>query len=278
LALVSILAVGTALWFQGKNLGSSQGEFLFPSVEVAAEKEIPIKEANLIKQEEIVRKVEEKATEKMEIMETGNNYNLISLTVLLNLWGIDDSLPTNQDVPQDDGDDPLWLRQVAGRYGLEVSYFETDLEELRDWDIPCILSGVKDEGSNRQTWVVLLKVSDEKVTIFSPAKGRLAILREDLLKKWKNRAIIFWKDLDRIAFTLGPGMKGEEVRRLEERFKSLGYFKGIPEKGVYDGDLRQVVAHFQKEHGLKVDGIVGPQTKMALYHLVDHSAPGLSLE
>lgn len=65
--------------------------------------------------------------------------------------------------------------------------------------------------------------------------------------------------------TLRRGNYGEAVKQLQQKLRDLGYDLGIC--GV-DGDYGQAtekaVKAFQKDHGLKVDGIAGPKTWEAL--------------
>ncbi|MGI9384862.1 MAG: peptidoglycan-binding domain-containing protein [Methyloligellaceae bacterium] len=59
------------------------------------------------------------------------------------------------------------------------------------------------------------------------------------------------------------GLRGEPVRRLQEKL-------GVEADGVFGGGTEQALKDYQKENGLKVDGIAGPDTfaHMALYDLV----------
>jgi len=60
------------------------------------------------------------------------------------------------------------------------------------------------------------------------------------------------------------GDKGEQVRQLQELLKQLGLY-GSGVDGVFGDKTRAAVLEFQQENGLLRDGIVGPQTKQALY-------------
>jgi len=60
------------------------------------------------------------------------------------------------------------------------------------------------------------------------------------------------------------GSKGEEVKRIQERLKSDGFYKG-PIDGDFGGGTEAAVKAFQKKRGLTVDGIVGPITWSALF-------------
>lgn len=62
---------------------------------------------------------------------------------------------------------------------------------------------------------------------------------------------------------LWKGSRGQAVSKLQLRLQDLGYYLG-----AIDGDFGQrtleAVFNFQKDHGLVVDGFVGPRTLAAL--------------
>lgn len=69
-----------------------------------------------------------------------------------------------------------------------------------------------------------------------------------------------------------PGSKGDEVKRIQERLKALGYYKG-PVDGDFGKGTEGAVKAFQKDHGLAVDGSVGPKTWKALFQIrIDRTA------
>jgi N-acetylmuramoyl-L-alanine amidase len=59
--------------------------------------------------------------------------------------------------------------------------------------------------------------------------------------------------------TLSQGSRGPEVTELQKKLVSLGYVVGNVD-GIYGSKTKAAVTRFQKERGLKVDGIAGPQT------------------
>jgi len=67
------------------------------------------------------------------------------------------------------------------------------------------------------------------------------------------------------ANLLKLGSRGEEVTRLQQELKNRGYFTYWKTTGYFGTITQDAVKRFQKDHGLKVDGIVGPQTSAALY-------------
>ena len=64
--------------------------------------------------------------------------------------------------------------------------------------------------------------------------------------------------------TLYVGDKGENVRRMQQRLKELGYLKGKVD-GQYGQQTRKAVADFQHNNGLESDGIAGRTTLALLY-------------
>lgn len=72
---------------------------------------------------------------------------------------------------------------------------------------------------------------------------------------------------------LKKGMRGEDVRQLQERLKVLGFLV-IDECTDYYGSMtKEAVINFQREYGLKVDGMAGPDTiktiNLALKDVID---------
>ena len=63
---------------------------------------------------------------------------------------------------------------------------------------------------------------------------------------------------------LQSGDKGNEVRRLQERLRDLGYLSGNVD-GVYGAQTRNAVLLFQTYHGLTRDGVAGKVTQTILY-------------
>ncbi|MBE5744942.1 MAG: spore cortex-lytic enzyme [Clostridiales bacterium] len=80
------------------------------------------------------------------------------------------------------------------------------------------------------------------------------------------------------AAIVKQGSKGGEVREVQRRLKSWGYYKGSVD-GVFGAGTKAAVIAFQKKNGLKADGIVGKATYKALgmtssYNVLVGSASG----
>lgn len=55
------------------------------------------------------------------------------------------------------------------------------------------------------------------------------------------------------------GSTGSEVRNIQSRLKSWGYYSGSVD-GIYGYNTAEAVKSFQRKHGLTPDGICGPAT------------------
>ncbi|MDD3335212.1 MAG: peptidoglycan-binding protein [Eubacteriales bacterium] len=60
------------------------------------------------------------------------------------------------------------------------------------------------------------------------------------------------------------GTQGDEVQRLQERLKELGYYTGEVD-GQYGQGTAQAVILFQNQHGISGDGVAGEQTRALVY-------------
>lgn len=71
---------------------------------------------------------------------------------------------------------------------------------------------------------------------------------------------------------LSVGSRGSEVSRLQQELKNRGYFTYPRITGYFGTITRDAVIRFQRDNGLLVDGIVGPQTRGALYGQTSRSS------
>ncbi len=59
------------------------------------------------------------------------------------------------------------------------------------------------------------------------------------------------------------GSSGQEVRNIQKKLKSWGYYKGEVD-GIYGSKTKAAVIYFQKKNGLTADGVAGPKTLAAM--------------
>ncbi|EMT38893.1 Putative peptidoglycan-binding domain-containing protein [Thermoanaerobacter thermohydrosulfuricus WC1] len=66
---------------------------------------------------------------------------------------------------------------------------------------------------------------------------------------------------------LYEGTVGYDVLQLQMILQSLGYDPG-PIDGIFGPRTKNAVMRFQRDNGLKVDGIVGPETMIVINMLI----------
>ena len=71
---------------------------------------------------------------------------------------------------------------------------------------------------------------------------------------------------------LAPGMKGTDVKALQERLSSLKYYPGTID-GEFGGNTQAALWAFQEINGIKVTGVVDAATKNALVHPKTYKSP-----
>ena len=72
---------------------------------------------------------------------------------------------------------------------------------------------------------------------------------------------------------LSYGAKGDDVKKLQQRLKDLGYLNGKVD-GQYGGGTKRAVIAFQRRNGLDTDGVAGAETQAKLYAEDAQPAPG----
>lgn len=72
--------------------------------------------------------------------------------------------------------------------------------------------------------------------------------------------------------TLKPGARGGDVYELQGRLKFLGFYTGKID-GVFGNRTYRAVRLFQYEFGMKIDGLVGPKTKLKLWQATKQWRP-----
>ena len=55
------------------------------------------------------------------------------------------------------------------------------------------------------------------------------------------------------------GNTGNTVKTIQQKLKNWGYYTGSVD-GIFGSKTKEAVKYFQRKNGLKVDGIVGPNT------------------
>ncbi|MFQ5646193.1 MAG: AAA family ATPase [bacterium] len=167
---------------------------------------------------------------------------------------------------------------AAKRLRLRACYLRTSIDELERFNLPCILVNYFDPSLNEDTSLVMVGLSSSEIRVNHPVRGMINIDREEFLKGWTGRAVAFWKNVDNLPDRLiYPWLENRVIiKKLGNRLKEQGEFRGASGSD-YLISLIEVLKKYQKSHGLKPDGIIGPKTRLLLYsNLKDNTIPTLN--
>ncbi len=103
---------------------------------------------------------------------------------------------------------------------------------------------------------------DEFFKLIEPQCVHYAPLRE-ALKSLMKKCGEPTEELSLSDKTLRPGKSGREILLIKKRLKVEGFYDGEL-NSYFDQELKEAVKKFQYAHGLRVDGIIGRETKEAL--------------
>ena len=113
---------------------------------------------------------------------------------------------------------------------------------------------------------VLARGSAEGVLLYQEPDGLITVPLQRLRQMWSGRLYLTLEENKYRGPSLKPGMTSERVRTLQQTFKDLGYFIGVP-SGQFDAQTQQAVKRFQRENQLVADGHVGRLTLMMLLYM-----------
>ena len=111
---------------------------------------------------------------------------------------------------------------------------------------------------------------------YDTVTGYYGPVTEDSVKKFQNNTglqVNGIADVDTLSalfsdsavpYTMTSGNSGNDVQRLQDRLRELGYFTG-ESTGYYGSLTVSAVEEFQKQNNLTVDGKAGQQTRTILY-------------
>ena len=156
--------------------------------------------------------------------------------------------------------------------GLQCYQAQGTWNTLLELDRPAVLElWVAAEPEPRH--VALLSLAGDGATVFVGGQ-RTMVSTSELQRIWRGRATVLWQ--------MPPGYRGPSRRGdndatsawLAERLTLLGGER-IDGNGAFDGALEDRLRSFQREAGLRPDGVAGPRTWMRLNDSTGVGAPVL---
>jgi len=163
----------------------------------------------------------------------------------------------------------------AEAIGLRCLSARGGLDELRQLNLPAVLEMRDGQGQSFHAALVGL---DDKAATFAVGEESLAVAPAALATQWDGHYTLLWRKPPLASKKMRPGDYGPDVKWLGMQLAQLAGKADADPGLLYDVALMRQVRQFQSDHGLVVDGTVGPQTMMRLSTLVDETVPKLFRE
>ena len=177
----------------------------------------------------------------------------------LDLWQPGSDIDTRLDELDDT---PTYFRLAVKQHGLRIRRIEEGLSLLKRLNLPAILECVFGDSSTPK-YATLTEMRCDGLTL-SVGGNPYQIAPGELLNLWSGAAYLPWKDFLQMSGTLPRDASPDAIIALKMLLRSLG-FSSIDVSAAYDDPTREAVERIQEKYGIRVDGIVGPITKIALY-------------
>ncbi len=143
---------------------------------------------------------------------------------------------------------------------LAYEVLPISLEQCAAINLPAF---VRLGGDHSSLWVGLVGWGEQDAEITTGVGQTIIVSRDELERRYLGQAIVPWREPSPTPPVLMPGMRGDDVRRLQEQLIALGRLSGAA-TGVYDESTAAAVAQLQQDTGLEADGKAGRRTRMVL--------------
>ena len=183
-----------------------------------------------------------------------------ALQAVLRQWNVDP--PTENQLPMG-VDSDTFFRLSARQVAMESLRVQGGLDLIRRLNLPAIFEFPHPDG-NGSRFIAMVGLSGDEIRM-SNGRKTFSVAPESLAGLWNGVAHILWKNYYDYAGIIPISSPGDVILSLKMHLKTLGF--PIEEmSAAYDIPTRSAIETIQARHGLDVDGMVGPQTKIALYN------------
>lgn len=185
-----------------------------------------------------------------------------ALKVAMELWGTGGGInPYLEDMD----DDEAFFHLAAKQNGLMIHRVKDDLDLVQKLNLPAILEFYLPGGLSPR-YLTLIKMGNGKIMLKGEGQDRtIETEPEELRSYWTGMAYIPWKNFLNYTGVIPLNAPRDSIITLKMLMQGVG-FEEIEITPFYDETTREAVEQIQERHGLKVDGIVGPLTKIVLYN------------
>jgi len=186
----------------------------------------------------------------------------LAMKALIDLWS---GTPENSPLLNDMEDDQAYFKVAARQNGLLIQRVERDFDFLLKLNLPAVLEFYL-QGGGTPRYLTLAKTNEEEAVLLGgTVEEGIQVDRDQLTSYWSCVAYVAWKDFLNLPGTLSSQNSGDSVLTLKRFMHELGY-EDLDITPIYDDKTARAIKQVQRIHGIQVDGVVGPLTKIALYN------------
>ena len=183
-----------------------------------------------------------------------------ALEYAMELWNTDSSIKPYLDSINDD---QTFFRLSAKQSGLLIYSIKGDLGLVKRLNLPAILE-LYIPGGLSPCYLTVVKMDDSTIT-FTGEESIVEVVQDEIAPFWSGVAYIPWKDFYAYGGDIRQNSSEDSIITLKSHLRDIG-FNEVEISPFYDNRTRDAVQHIQEKHGIPVDGIVGPMTKIVLYN------------
>ncbi len=190
-----------------------------------------------------------------------------ALKAVLKLWGTEAIIRPHLENIKDDKD---FFRIAAIQNGFSNQSIQNDLELMKKLNLPAILKCYLPENPDPR-YVVINGLDGRSVTLKSGTEdASIKAQISELKSYWSGSGYILWKNSLGLVAAPPLRLSKDSVITLKMVLQDIG-FSDIQINHFYDRQTEEAIKQIQARHGLKVDGIVGPLTKIVLNSAIKSS-------
>jgi general secretion pathway protein A len=146
------------------------------------------------------------------------------------------------------------------------------LDSISRLNLPAILELRLPAGGKNRYFLTLVQIGGNHLLFHMDNGEKIETTIEDVAGLWSGLAYVPWINFIDYEGTIPISGAGADVLLLKELLEKIGYDR-LVQGTVYDAETKKAVMEIQKKHGIPVDGLVGPLTKIAIYN----ELPGLDI-
>lgn len=181
---------------------------------------------------------------------------------VMDLWHADSMINRYLEGLEDGSE---FFRLAAKQNGFMSNRIQGNISLIRKLNLPAIFAFHTSEEEPIKYLALKRLMNEKMVFIGDEDAGQIESDQKEVSAYWTGVAYVFWKNFMDFQGVIPLTSPRDSIISLKMYIQDLG-FNDIELNPAYDEKIREAVSLIQEKHGIRVDGIVGPMTKIVLYN------------